>query len=151
MKTTFIRFAKTTALAAFMFIAFTMSAFAKPIEVNDYLIKQFESQFRGASNVTWKTTAQFTSASFMQNGQKVSVFYNSQSDLIGVSKTITVTELPKKAQQTLTARYNDYTVVSVIDFTNEEGVESYYIQLDNKGKQIILQSDEFGSVTDFQK
>ena len=150
MKTTFIRFAKTTAVAAFAFIAFTTSAFAKPIEVSNYLAKQFEQQFRGASNVTWKTTSEFTSASFLQDGQKVSVFYNTSSELIGVSKIITTNELPRKAQQALANRYNDYVVVSTIEFTDGDGVVKYYIQLENNNKQTILQSDDNGSVSDFK-
>ena len=151
MKTAFIRFAKTTALAAFMFIVFTMSAFAKPIEVKNYLVRQFKQQFSNASNVTWKTTSKFTSATFMEDGQQTRVFYNPQNELIGVSREITINEIPKKAQQVINARYNNYTVVSVINFTNADGQENYYIQLQTENKQFILQSDEYGSVSDFQK
>jgi len=65
MKTTLVnRFVKTTALAAILLISFTMSAFAKPTDVSKYLMKQFQKQFEGAANVTWKTTDNFTSASF---------------------------------------------------------------------------------------
>lgn len=150
MKTTFIRIAKASAVAAFMFIAFTTSAFAKPIEVSNYLSRQFEQQFRGASNVSWKITSQFTSATFMQNDQKVSVFYNTGGELVGVSRTIDVKDLPKKAQQVLNNRYSDHTVVSVIEFTDSDDVVRYYIQLENNNKQSILQTDELGSLSDFK-
>ena len=151
MKTTVIRFAKTAALAAFIIIAFTMSAFAKPTNVSKYLVSQFEKQYRGASDVTWKTTSQFTSASFVLNGEKMSVFYNLQNDLMAVSKIIAVEDLPKAARQTINTKYGNYQVVSVIDYTNADGNESYYIQLENNNKQTILQSDESGHISDFQK
>ncbi len=149
MKTTIV---KTTALAAFMFIAFTMSAFAKPNDVSKYLVKQFQKQFQHATNVTWKTTSNFISATFMLEGDKTSVFYNTDNDLIAVSRDITVQDLPKAAKQVINKKYSNQNIVSVIDFTDANGNESYYIQLDgNKGKTIILQSDEAGRISDFQK
>lgn len=150
MKTGFNRFAKTTAVAAFLF--FTMSAFATPpVEVSNYLVRQFEHQFAGASNVTWKTTDQFTSASFIQDGKKVSVFYSPEGDLAGVSKVITVNDLPAKTQQKLATQYRDYTIMSVIDFVDAEGTTMYYVQLENNNQQSILQVDNYGSVSNFKK
>ena len=151
MKTTIVnRFVKTTALAAFIFIAFASSAFARPSDVSKYLMKQFQQQFQHADNVTWKTTDRFTSASFTLNGNSVSVFYNNQNNIIGISKIIAVQDLPKAAQKTLTTDYNAYHVVSAIDFTDENGDESYYIQLQNNGKEIILQSDGLGNMSNYQ-
>lgn len=149
MKTTIV---KTSVLAAFMLIAFTMSAFAKPNDVSKYLMRQFQKQFQHATNVTWKTTASFTSATCMLDGDKTSVFYNNDNDLIGISRTISVQDLPKAAQKLLSRKYNGQTIASVIDFTEANGNESYYVQLDNSnGKTIILQCDEAGNVSDFQK
>ena len=152
MKTTIAnRFVKTTALAAFMVIAFAASAFAKPTDVSKYLVKQFQKQFQHADNVTWKTTDRFTSASFNLNGDNVSVFYNNENNIIGISKVISLQDLPKAAQQVISTEYNKYTIVSIIDFTDENANENYYIQLQNNGKQIILQSDERGHMSDYQK
>ena len=151
MKTMFNRLLKTTVLAAFMFIAFSMSAFAKPMDVSKYLVKQFQKQFQHATNVTWKITDRFTSATFTLNGDKVAVFYNNQNDMIGLSKDITVQDLPKAAQKIINAQYNNQKVVSVIDFTDANGSESYYIQLDANGKQTILQADDGGRISNFQK
>lgn len=150
MKST-IRFAKTTAVAAFLFITIAASAFARPAEVSKYLMNQFQKQFQYADNVTWKTTDRFTSASFIVNGNEVSVFYNNENNMIGISKTISVQDLPKAAQKVLNTEYSKYTITSVIDFTDENGNESYYIQLQNNGKQIILQSDNSGRMSDYQK
>lgn len=150
MKTTFNRFAKTIALAAFMFLAFTMSAFAKPTDVSKYLVKQFQNQFQNAANVSWKTTSDFTSASFTVNGEKVSVFYNNLNDLVGISKIIAVQDLPKTAQQTISSKYGQYNVVSVINFTDADGNGCYYIQLENNNKQTILKADESGYISNFQ-
>ena len=148
MKTTIV---KVSILSAFMFIAFTMSAFAANNDVSKYLIKQFQKQFGHATNVTWKTTNNFTSATFLLDDEKTSVFYNTGNDLIGVSREITVQDLPKAAQRILSKQYRDKNIASVIDFTEANGNENYYIQLDsNKGKSIILQSDEAGNVSDFQ-
>ncbi len=141
---------KNIALSAFMFIAFAASAFAKPTDVSKYLMKQFQKQYQHANNVTWKTTDHFTFASFDMNGDKISVFYNTDNNVIGISKDISVQDLPKVAQQTVTKGYKNYTIVSTIGFTDENGDESYYIQLENKGKQIILKSDLYGNVSEYQ-
>lgn len=152
MKTTIVtRVVKATTLAAVMFFAFTMSAFAKPTDVSKYLMRQFQKQFQPASDVTWKTTDRFTSASFEMNKQKVSVFYNNESRLIGISKFITLQDLPKAAQQEITTLYNVNAISSMIDFTDENGNESYYIQLVSDNKQIILQSDEQGHLSNYEK
>ncbi len=149
MKTTIV---KGSVLSAFIFIAFTMSAFAKPSDVSKYLMKQFQKQFKNADHVTWKTTSNFTSATFTIDGEKTSVFYNTANDLIAVSKEITVQDLPKATQRTLTKKYSDKTINSVIDYTDANGNESYYVQLDgNSAKTIILQSDMAGNVSNFQK
>lgn len=148
MKTSIV---KTSVLSAFMFIAFTISAFAKPNDVSKYLMKQFQKQFHHAANVTWKTTSNFTSATFTLDGQKTAVYYNTTNDLIAVSKDITVQDLPKAAQRTISKKYSDKAVTSVIDYTDANGNESYYIQLDNYHNKItILQCDEAGNISDFQ-
>lgn len=149
MKTTIV---KTSILATFMFVAFTMSAFAKPNDVSKYLVKQFQKQFQHATDVTWKTTSSFTSATFMLDGNKTSVFYNTSNDLVGISRDITVQDLPKATQRLLNKKYAGQAIASVIDFTDANGSENYYVQLDkSNGKQIILQADEAGNVSDFQK
>lgn len=149
MKTIFL---KTSILSAFMFIAFTMSAFAKTSNVSKYLMKQFQRQFKNASNVTWKTTPDFTSATFTIDGEKTSVFYNATNDLIAVSKQINVDDLPKAAQRNLAKKYSNKTINSVIDYTDANGNETYYIQLDaDNAKNIILQSDMMGNISSFQK
>jgi len=152
MKTNFVnRIAKATTLAAFMFLAFTMSAFAKPTaDVNKQVMKQFAKQFTHASNVTWKTTKDFTSASFTLNGESVQVFYNNSNNLICVSKVVTVEDLPKAAKQTLETKYSDYKVISVIDYTEPDGTLSYFIQLENGKKKTILKSDEYGFTSQFE-
>ncbi len=152
MKTTIVNhFVKTTALATFMFIVFAASAFAKPTDVSKYLVKQFQKQFQNADNVTWKTTDRFTSASFDLNGDKVSVFYNNENNIVGISKTISLQDLPKAAQQALSTTYSVYTPTDLIDFTDADGNETYYMQLQHNGKQVILQSDVRGHVSDYQR
>ncbi|MDQ2753414.1 MAG: hypothetical protein M3R72_10375 [Bacteroidota bacterium] len=142
---------KKSLLSAFLFIAFTMSAFASNNDVSKYLVKQFQKQFQHATNVAWKTTSNFTSATFTLDGEKTSVFYNTGNELIAVSREITVQDLPKAAQRSLNKKYSNKNISSVIDFTDAAGNESYYIQLDgNNEKTIILQSDEAGNISDFQ-
>ena len=149
MKTTIV---KVSILSVFMFIAFTMSAFAANNDVSKYLVKQFQKQFQHATNVTWKITSNFTSATFTLDGEKTSVFYNTSNDLICVSRDVTVQDLPKAAQRTLNKKYSDKNITSIIDLTDATGNENYYIQLDsNNTKTIILESDLSGNVSDFQK
>ena len=141
---------KTIALTALMFAAFTISAFAKPTEVSKFIVKQFQKQFNQINDVTWKTTNEFISASFHTDGKKTSVFYNNDGNLIGVSKEVTLTDLPKAAQKTIDEHYSKFNVASVIEFTEANGTFNYYIQLQNERKQIILKADELGYISDFQ-
>ncbi len=152
MKTAFLnRLVKTIVLSAFLFMAFTMSAFASPVEVSWRLQNQFKQQFHNASDVRWKTTSKFTSATFTIDGEQTAVYYNPDNEFIGISKVIAVEDLPKAARRCLTERYSDYKVISVIDFTDADDVNSYYVQLEDGNKQIILQSDTNGRVSTYKK
>ncbi len=152
MKTnSFSRFAKATAFAAFVIIACTMSAFAKPLDVNRYIMSKFQNQFKNASNVSWKESQEFTSATFIQNGEKTSVFYDASNNLISITKEISVEDLPTVAQETIATKYKNYTVDSVINYLDGNGIMSYYVKLNRGNKSIILKSDIYGYLNFFQQ
>lgn len=152
MKTTFFsRLAKASGIAALLLIMATFSSFAAPIEVSKRIMQQFENQFTNAVNVTWKTTPQFTSATFFLDGQKNAVFYDGSNSLICITKEIFLEDLPKDAVKTIETKYSKFTVKSAIEYIDAEGNSNYYVQLQKGNKNEILKSDEYGTLTQFEQ
>ncbi len=151
MKTAFFsRFAKASGFATLLMIASAFSAFANPVDVNKRIMQQFQNQFKNVTNVTWKSTPQFTSACFILDGVKTSVFYDGSNSLLCVTKEIFKEDLPKEAIKTIDSKYSKFTLKSAIEYIDADGNSSYYVQLQKGSKEQILKSDELGSLSEFE-
>ncbi len=141
------RIAKNTLLAATLFVAFTASAFAKPLTVNTQLKQHFEKQFKNATDINWKTTDLFTKVSCTVDNQRTDIFYNSNDEFLGTSVAVYLESLPSNAVQTILKKYSDYTVNSVIKFTEAGGIVSYYAEVEKNNKTMVLKADTEGYVS----
>ncbi len=75
--------------AALIAVSVSASAFAQDVnQIDVKAVENFESAFGGASNVEWVSKENFTKASFIQNEQKVEVFYNLDGDFIATTTQI---------------------------------------------------------------
>ena len=149
---------KKLIIAAFIAVAITGSAFAKPTEtttetVSYRVLNSFKADFADAENVSWKIDKDFVKASFILENEKMEAFYNNDGELIATSKAIAFDKLPKKALKTITTKYPfpPYSLEECIELTNAAGVTNYYVNLKKGSEKLPLEMTKTGDVSEFKK
>lgn len=137
-------------IAALLVATFAASAFANATKVNYLALKSFGAEFKNASEISWTSNVNFIRATFVCEDQRMEAFYTPAGEKIGVSRGISVDELPVKAKRAFAKKYDKYNVKEAILF---EGVEenAYYISADNETENVIVKVFDDGSVSVFKK
>jgi hypothetical protein len=126
--------------AALIAVSVSTSAFAQDVnQVDVKAVENFESSFGGASNVEWISKENFTKASFIQNEQKVEVFYNLDGDFIATTTQIKMDKVPAFVKRTVAKNYSDYTVKEAFKFEAND-VTAYFLAVENEKENIVLQA-----------
>ena len=101
---------------------------------------ELQQEFKGATDVKWKTTDRFYKASFSVNGQNLEAFFATNGDFIGVSRNITFEQLPLVLLTEAFEKSKDNKLTDLFEISSDRGTE-YYMSLQNaKGKTIIYKS-----------
>lgn len=137
-------------ISALLAVLFVSSAFANPTKVSHTILRSFSTEFNNASDVSWTATADFVKANFLFEDQRMEAFYTPTGEKIGVSRGISVDELPLKAKRTFAKKYEGYTVKQSVLF---EGVEenAYFIDAENETEKVIVKVFDDGSLSVFKK
>ena len=138
-------------IAAVMAIAVSTSAFADASKVSSTIRSNFSADFAGASEVEWKTTSDFTKASFVLDGAKVEAFYNAQGQLFATGTSIDMSALSKKTLQTIAKKYAGYVIKEAVTVTNDEQVATKYIALEKANLRLIVEVDSDGGLSLFSR
>ncbi|MBN8673052.1 MAG: hypothetical protein J0L56_02895 [Chitinophagales bacterium] len=116
----------------------TLSVFAGE-EVNPRVLASFKNEFASAKEVTWTVTADYFKAEFTFNGQYVNAFYNTEGELMGLTRNITSLELPMNLQASLKKSYEDFWISDLFEITRSNNT-GYYITLENADSKIVLKA-----------
>jgi hypothetical protein len=125
-------------LAMFVTIG-TMSAFADSANVSPKVLTAFSNDFNSAKEVEWTVGSNFYRAAFTFNGNHVFAFYNTDGDLLGLTRYISSLDLPMNLQMGLKKNYSDYWISDLFEVANNNGT-SYYITLENADTKIMLKA-----------
>ena len=87
---------KSLIIAAAMFVS--LSAFAGREKVNEKVLNAFNTEFVNAQAVEWTISSDYYKASFEMNGQRVFAFYNTDGELMGLTRNISSSQLPVRLQ-----------------------------------------------------
>lgn len=138
-------------LVAMVLIATSFtSAIAKPLKVNNLILKSFAAEFTNVSFVTWTTTADYTKAEFVFDNQKMKAFYSPAGEKIGMSTAISLTELPFKVKRAFAKKYIHYNVMEVIFFECADE-NAYYISAEDEKEKRVIKANDDGSLSTFKK
>jgi len=120
-------------------------------DVNTLAKKNLLRHYSGATNIEWKSEAQFNKASFQIENQKLEVFYDQNGDLIGTTKVVAFDKLPKAAIQTITSEYTfpEFNLRECIEFVDAYNVKKYFISMETVNDRIILEISKTGSVSTY--
>lgn len=116
----------------------TLSAFAGE-EVNPRVLASFKNEFASAKEVAWTVTADYFKAEFTFNGQYVNAFYNTDGELMGLTRNITSLDLPMNLQASLKKSYEDFWISDLFEITRSNNT-GYYITLENADTKIVLKA-----------
>lgn len=137
-------------IAALVTLTISTSAFAQEVnEIDQKAVQNFESSFGGASKVEWTSKDNFTKASFLQDEQKVEVFYNPEGDLIATTKQVKMEELPTFVKRTFTKKYSDYIIKDAFKLKAEDET-NYFVSAENNKESLVLKVAQ-GSVSVYSR
>ena len=128
----------------------TLSAFATEEKVNQKVLHAFQSEFSSAKDVHWVATPDYFKAEFLFNDQHVNAFYNTDGELLGITRNITSLDLPMNLQTGLKKSYADFWISDLFEVTRSDST-GYYITLENAESVIVLKASADNEWTVFKK
>ena len=128
---------KKIIIAAAMFVS--LSAFANDEKINPKILNAFHTEFTTVQDVEWTVSQEYFRASFDMNGQRVFAFYNTDGELMGITRNISSAQLPVSLQSSLKKNYSNYWISDLFEIANNDGT-SYYVTMEDGNKKIVLKS-----------
>ena len=134
---------------AIAFIAFTSFA-SDNNTVSQKVLDAFKTEFSSAKEVQWTTESDYYRATFNYNGRYVFAYYSADGEFLGLTRYLSVNELPVLLQNNLKKNYDGYWISDLFEASKNEGT-SYYITLENADTKIVLRSTDNNTWTSFSK
>ena len=128
----------------------SFSAFATEEDVNPIVLNAFNKKFAGVKGAHWTSINGYYKATFIFNDQHVTAFYQTNGELLRLSKNISSLDIPISLQVKLKNNYSDYWISNLFEIANKEGT-SYYITLEKADFQLVLKSIDVDRWTPFKK
>lgn len=130
----------------------TLSSFAGEGKenVSKKVLDAFTTEFASAKEVTWTAGDNYYKASFVYNSQHVFAFYNTDGEMLGMTRYISSLDLPMNLQTGLKKSYSQYWISDLFEVSNSEGT-GYYITLENADSKIVLKSTLGGNWKVYEK
>ena len=119
----------------------SMAAFAGEEDVDRKVLNAFKTDFSTANHVEWASGNNYYRASFIYNNKHVFAYYNTDGDLLGLTRYISSMDLPLGLQTELKKDYADYWISDLFEVSKTEGT-AYYITLEEADKQVVLKSTD---------
>ncbi|GAB2684620.1 hypothetical protein GCM10027037_02290 [Mucilaginibacter koreensis] len=105
---------------------------------------QFETDFKDATDVIWKTGSRCQQADFTVDGQRMSAFYSFDGQFMGLTHNVTAKAIPAKAMEKIEKQYEGYTVGRVIVLQTNTALNpdldpvAYFVDLKNDSKEVLV-------------
>jgi hypothetical protein len=143
MKKLFITAAIATLFSASVFADGTKKS-NTTVNVSYTVLNQFSTDFADAKNVVWTVNKNFQKADFINDGVKMTAFYNLQGDFVSLTTDVDAKAIPAKAQKEIDAKYKGYVVNEVIVLQNNTALNSdidetaYFVDLKSDTKEVLV-------------
>ncbi len=116
----------TTAFLMMLSVTFAQEATPVPAAI----VSALNQEFNQPDNVQWKTTDQFYKASFTVDGQRLEAFYAFDGQLMGVSRPISIAQLPMPLIRDTKEKAAAGQVTELIEMLSDRGTE-YFVTISN--------------------
>ncbi|MES1218964.1 MAG: hypothetical protein ABUT20_25885 [Bacteroidota bacterium] len=127
------------------------SAFANDeLKVSDKVLSSFGKDFTLAKNVQWREEGGYIKARFTVSDMLIEAYYTADGEFIGSARNLLFEQLPLSVIREFNQRYDEASVLNVLEVTNSEGT-SYRIWLEKDNKKIKLNASSAGEITVVEK
>jgi len=138
---------KLSAIIVSAALLISTSSFAGSAEeVSEAIKTAFAKSFSSAKNVNWKKTEDLYFANFQIEKNKLFAAFNESGELVAVSRTIDISQVPLALARALQERYADYYLLSTVTEMVLEGQTSYYISAESKTRSLELKCNANGEI-----
>ncbi len=143
MKKLFITAAIATMFSASVFADGTKKS-NTAVNVSYTVLNQFNADFADAKNVVWTVSKNFQKAEFVNEGVKMTAFYNLQGQFVALTQSIDSKAIPAITQLEIAEKYKGYAVKDVIVLqnnteTNPDADEAaYFVDLKSDTKEVLV-------------
>lgn len=141
---------KLTTIVAALLLLISVSTFATDVNVSSKIKSSFKKDFTSYSNERWTIKEDAYIVSFKQNDQDLAAAYNEDGDLLSVSRTITLSQLPLSVSMALQNKYSGYAITDSVIELSAEGT-SYFINAENAKYKVRMQADTAGGLNVINK
>src|ERR1700722_1321442 len=132
---------RLTVLAALLLTLCTTYSFATPANGGGAAITtSFNRDFANAQIVSTQDYNSFTKVTFKMNDAVMFAFYNTNGELLAVTRNIVSSQLPVNLLTNLKKHYGDSWITDLFELSGTEQ-NCYYISLENAGSKTTLRSN----------
>jgi hypothetical protein len=128
----------------------TLSSFAGEENVNPKVLDAFKTKFKAAKQVEWTAGTDYYKATFVYNDKHVFAFYNTDGELLGLTRYVSPVDLSLNLQIGLKNDYANYWISDLFEVAKTDGT-SYYITLENADTRIVLKATDSNTWNVFKK
>ncbi|MES2648511.1 MAG: hypothetical protein V4717_16650 [Bacteroidota bacterium] len=107
----------------------------------------FEKEFGTVAEVNWSTTAtNMLRASFKQDDESVSAFFDQSGNYVATTVNRTAESLPAKLRAAINKKEKDGIITEAVEFTSDDE-QSYYVKVYVNGKEKLYKGSSIGQIT----
>lgn len=146
----------TLAIAVSTLSAFAGSAYGKPMaaagedNVSPKVLDAFKTEFNTAKEVEWTVGSNYYKATFTYNDKHVFAYYDTEGELLGLTRYLSPLDLPLALQSSLKKTYAGYWISDLFEVAKNNGT-SYYITLENADTKMVLKAADATEWSVYQK
>jgi len=129
-------------LAAILVVFATTNTFAQT-KTPSAVVEAFEHSFAKAENPSWTVVNSLYRVNFSLKNESLTAYFNADGELIASSRTIALMQLPISLQSSLEKYYSNYTVSSLFEVDENDGIH-YYAKVNGQKSERLLKSTSFG-------
>lgn len=114
-------------------------------DVNEKVLKVFETTFPVVTDVKWKEYTDYYSASFKQNGIQTEVRYDKEGNFISSLRYYKEERLPLSILTQIKKKFSNKSVFGVTELTTGTDV-AYFITLEDQKSWVVVKADQSGNL-----
>ena len=121
------------------------AAASTPPEVNEKVLKAFESTFVKAKDVVWHEMSNYYEAHFKQSEIATRAFYDMNGNLLRTTRYYSEENLPINVLTKIKKKYVGQSIHGVTEIASEEEVKYHVVLQDEKNWYIVI-ADSWGAL-----